>query len=171
VTITNNLFARNVITGPSGGVIAMLSSPGRVVNNTIADNTGGGIYMNDAVGAAIVNNIIANNSGNGVERTDTAGYYLDYNDLYPYATAYFGVTPGPNDLSVDPAFIGTGVDVSRLYRLQSGSPVRNTGSTVWAPFRDIDGAWRFSGGSVSMGAFEAPGSVELNVFLPLALRN
>jgi hypothetical protein len=171
VTITNNVFSRNVVTSTAGAGIALLSSPGRVVNNSIVDNTGGGIYLNLAVGAAIVNNIIVGNSGNGVERADTAGYYLDYNDLYVNGVDYSNVLAGAHDLTVDPVFVGTGVDVPRLYRLQPGSPVSATGSIAWAPFRDIGGRWRLSGGSVSMGAYEAPGSVELNVFLPLVLRN
>ncbi len=171
--ITNNIIARNTKpNGPSGigSGVAIIESPGQLINNTIADNHEDGVYFSLAEGMAIVNNIIAGNTYYGVEEaygTVTADYTIDYNDLFGNSNSYSsGVVGGLNDMMITPLFVGSG-DWYQYYHIQETSPVSTTGSIDWAPGSDIDGNLRLLGGSVSMGADEIPG---LGIFLPLILR-
>jgi parallel beta-helix repeat protein len=165
VTITNNIIAQNVATTPSevgGGIIAD-HSPARIINNTIADNTGDGIFLSAAENILLVNNIICNNSGDGIENDSqypTTNYTTDYNDVIGNNSNYNGVTIGTNDRDWDPLFVGAG-DILAYYHLQQSSPVRHTGSKSWAPLFDID--WEARLEPVAMGADE------LDVFYTLLL--
>jgi len=168
--ITNNIIARNTKPAGPGGIgsgVAVIASPGVLINNTIADNHEKGIYFSEAEGTVIVNNIISGNTSYGIFEdpgSSTSDYTVDYNDVFGNSNPYSGgVIAGPNNISLDPLFIGSG-DWFVYYHLQEGSPVSTTGSTSWAPGYDIDGDLRHLGGSVSMGADE----IHLfGIFLPL----
>jgi len=170
--MTNNIVARNIGTG--GGVV-IIESPGQLINNTIADNTGDGVFFVKAEGVTIVNNIISGNSDDGIVRftlEPTASYTADYNDLYNNTGVdYGGLSAGAHDMSVDPQFVGTGPNLTAYYHITNTSPVSATGSLSSAPQRDIDGDSRISDGSVSMGADEFAGDAEYPVYLPLILRS
>jgi hypothetical protein len=173
--MTNNIVARNTSLGGAGGGVVIVESPGQIINNTITDNTGDGVWFSKAEGVAIINNIISGNSGDGIERyalEPTTSYTADYNDLYNNTgSSYAGLSAGAHDMSVDPKFVAAGVDLAAYYHIQATSPVSATGSTSWAPQRDIDGELRISGGSVSMGADEIPGGIGYSTYLPLILRS
>jgi parallel beta-helix repeat protein len=159
VSVTNNIVAHNQPVGTQvAHAVGIHESPGQVVNNTIADNTGSGLYLCRAEGAAVINNIISGNTGDGILLMDTTSYVADYNDLF--GNPYNGLPAGAHDLAVDPQFVATG-NLAEYYHIQTTSPVSSTGSPAWAPWYDIDGDWRAFGGSVSMGADEIPAGEEL----------
>jgi hypothetical protein len=173
-SVTNNIIARNVVTGAGvGGGISINTAAPRIVNNTIVDNTGDGVIFYAPTGLQLYNNIIAWNSNDGIELdnippTTTIIYQMDYNDVYNnFGWNYKNIpSNGPHDMSIDPEFIGAG-DAFEYYHLQLHSPVLSTGAGQFAPLRDIDGDIRLLNGMVSMGADE----IEFPVFLPIILRN
>jgi parallel beta-helix repeat protein len=173
LTVTNNIFAHNGATLAGGGV-AVVETAARIVNNTIAGNSQGGVSYYDADGLVVVNNVIVGNTQAGIVRE--AGdpgtvYTIDHNNVYSNAVDYLGLTHGAHDMwpAVDPQFLGTG-PLTVSYHIQQTSPVSVTGSTAWAPERDFDGDLRWTGGSVSMGADEIA-LPAYHVYLPFALRN
>jgi hypothetical protein len=171
-TIVNNIVARNVSTAPlATGGIQINESPIRLINNTIAANEDDGVWFTAAEGVVIVNNIIEGHAGDGIERYnhDTTNYTADYNDLFGNSRAYTGLTAGAHDMAVNPQFVAAGTDLGAYYHIQPSSPVSETGSTAWAPQRDIDGEVRMFGGGVSMGADEIPAPGQ-QLYLPIILR-
>jgi hypothetical protein len=114
-----------------------------------------------------VNNLVTGNSGNGVENYNdsSTGYTLDYNDVYN--NPYVSFSAGAHDLSLDPLYQASGVDLLQYYHLQTSSPVSKTGSLSWAPGLDIDAQQRKIGSSVSMGADE----IRYVNLLPLVFKN
>lgn len=168
VTVTNNVIARNVSTCPGlyGGIQIDQQSPARIINNTIADNTGDGVWLNASPGAIVVNNIIYHNTTNGIERyyADTTTYASDYNDVYLNGTNYNNVSTGTHDLQLNPSFVGSGPNLTAFYHLQATSPVSKTGSLSYAPPYDIDGEARIV--CASMGADQL-NCVTKRLFLPL----
>jgi parallel beta-helix repeat protein len=171
-TITNNIIARN--NGGYGGGVVCNGSPAKIINNTIDDNIGDGVFFSDADGIAVVNNIISGNSEYGIESyydPPTSIYTTNYNDVFNNTSAnYSGLAAGSNDLSLDPKFEGASSDLFDYYHIQKSSPVSTTGSTAWAPLRDIDYEWRNLFGTVSMGADEVLDGV-IVTYLPLIFKN
>jgi len=170
-SITNNIIARNVSGNNTAGGLAIIESPLHLINNTIADNTGSGIYLYEAEGVAAVNNIVAGNSRYGIENSSasTSSYAADYNDLYFNGIGDYGyISAGAHDLSINPQFVGSG-GIAAYYHLQQSSPVSVTGSMDWAPTYDFDGDLRIANGTVAMGADDLPGD-EYYVYLPLTAR-
>jgi hypothetical protein len=172
-SITNNIIAGNIVTGSGlGGGIAFDESAPRLINNTIAANTGDGVYFHATQGAEMVNNIISLNSGHGIDWYElpftTTWYLINYNDVYLNSGGDYtpNITPGSYEVSLDPLFIGTGSDAFTYFHIQDNSPVKSTGSLANAPKYDIDGQNRWLNGKVSMGADE----IEYEVFLPLTMR-
>jgi parallel beta-helix repeat protein len=166
VKITNNLIARNVstATSPIVGGIYVFKSPVQIINNTIADNTGDGVWFENSDNIAIVNNLIYGNTDDSIQGDtpyDTTIFTVDYNDMFNNTyNAYNDVSSGAHDLQIDPLIKATG-DVFSYYHLRLTSPVNTTGSPAWAPPRDIDNQVRACGGKVSMGADQVPCSVYL----------
>jgi parallel beta-helix repeat protein len=170
VTVTNNVIARNVSTCPGlMGGLQISESPARVINNTIANNTGDGIYLDNSPGAVTANNIIVNNSTDGIERdfADTTIYTIAYNDVYMNNINYRNVLTGTNDVSVNPSFVGSGPNLAAYYHILPTSPVSKTGSLAWAPAQDIDGEARIL--CASMGADQL-NCVTNRLFLPLVIK-
>jgi hypothetical protein len=170
VTATNNIVARNNSSG-SGDGIAIEESAGRIVNNTVADNLGNGIWFSSTQSVVVVNNIVAGHSpGTGLWRQSTASYTADYNDLFGNGTNYAGLPAGANDLGLDPLFVASGPSLFNFYHLRNTSLISETGSMSWAPDQDIDLDFRKLGGFASMGADEF-GLASGKVYLPLIMRN
>jgi parallel beta-helix repeat protein len=169
--IINNIIARNVsnATSPVVGGIEVLTSPVTIINNTIADNMGDGVWFQNSTNIAIISNILYGNSGYSVRgdtSTNTTAYTVGYNDKYANTyNAYYDVSPGDHDLSVNPLFITSG-DIFNFYHLQMTSPVMTTGSLASAPYRDIDRQVRACNGTVSMGADDLP----CMIYLPILNR-
>jgi parallel beta-helix repeat protein len=164
-SLTNNMLARN--TSPDAAGISIDESTVNFINNTVADNLGSGIWVRNSSGGTIVNNLVTGNSGNGVENYNdsSTGYTLDYNDVYN--NPYVSFSAGAHDLSLDPLYQASGVDLLQYYHLQTSSPVSKTGSLSWAPGLDIDAQQRKIGSSVSMGADE----IRYVNLLPLVFKN
>jgi hypothetical protein len=164
VTITNNIIAKNIVSSTNTGGINIGTAPFRIINNTIAENDGNGVRSIATDGIIIVNNIIVKNKQYGADITDAISYTIDYNDMF--SNSYVGVITGTHDLSVNPNFIGNG-SASHHYHILATSPVSKTGSSVWAPPKDVDGEERVV--CYSMGADQLS-CVVSRLLLPLILR-
>lgn len=143
VTFTNNIVAHNIGWPSYPGGLQVYGTAARVVNNTIADNSRLGIYLQDVNGAVVANNIVYGHL-TGIDLADQPAFVLDYNDVYANiitSTNYVGVSPGSHDVSVDPSFVGSG-DLFSYYHLQPTTPLIPTSSPAWAPPDDIDGQVR-----------------------------
>ncbi|MFH0775680.1 MAG: right-handed parallel beta-helix repeat-containing protein, partial [bacterium] len=161
-TITNNTISGNTYYG----IDCCNSSSPSITNNTIKDNTNGGIFCNNSSSPSITNNII---TGNGTTSTNYYGIYnhpdypgnpiIDYNCVWgndsPTTHNYYNCTPGINDISANPQFIG-GAD----FHLQSTSPCIDKGSNTahGIPNKDKDGKPRIVNSIVDIGAYEYQGT-------------
>jgi hypothetical protein len=158
--ITNNRIYRNN-SGSNGGGIKWFNVTGaRIVNNTITENTGGGIagfanagaFGNNVV-CDVVNCIVWNNGG-GAEFAFTG---LDQNAMPPSANVSFsdvsGGYPGTGNINANPLLLNTG---SGNHRLAAGSPCRDVGnsSATQLPSVDFEGDMRVVGTAVDIGADE-----------------
>ncbi len=161
MTVTNNIMARNVVTNSYGiaGGVQVSEAPVRLINNTIADNTGDGIYFDRAEGIVIFNNIISGNLNESIEMNSmypTTSFTVDYNDRFSNGGSSSNEVPmGTHDVSVNPLFKAAGADLAQYYHIQATSPISRTGSLSWAPPKDIDGESRLLCG-ISMGADQIP---------------
>jgi predicted outer membrane repeat protein len=147
LTMTNSLVISNTGPGISG------QAAGTIVNVTAATNAGPGVQIGIDSTVAITNSILWGNGGDD--------YVCAGDCTLAYSDVGVGDTAGPGNISEDPLFLNAaGGD----YRLQTGSPCRNTGTTDGAPLDDITGhlrdAWP------DMGAYEWIG-----IFLPLVMSN
>ena len=186
VTLTNNIIARNVVsaTARDGAGVAASGTPMRLINNTIYENRGDGVWFDRADHSRIINNIIAHNhagtiiagAGSGIEMaiafSPTVDYLIDYNDVWlnhgsgPSDGDYTNVEAGMHSMSINPQVLGGPNIMAMYYHLRPTSPVRATGSLAWAPANDVDGQPRGVLGSVSMGADE----VLYRGYLPMTKR-
>lgn len=125
---TSSLIAHNLFYGNGGIACVGLrngTSATEIINNTF-DRNNRGIYS-VALGGAAVNNIISNSTEYGVAVTDPLYRFtlFDNNDIYnnhPNYASY--AVPGPNDLSVDPAYSDP---ASGDYQLLESSPCIDAG--------------------------------------------
>ena len=181
----NPLIAGNLIASGTGSAIFIDSNKNDsrpfVVNNTIVDNQGDGIYIRSRTDG-IVNNIIAGNTGYGIAESQSntlfdpdsvknnlffeneKGVYLDEGiRVLPDVQVLDLLVPEcRNNLQGDPLFADT------LYHLQPISPAIDAGyqdSTILrALATDLDGNPRIVDGNsdglavIDIGAFELPES-------------
>ena len=173
--IINNSITGNTSDGGygGGGICVFDGSSPTIINNTIAANecpssSGGGIFCYEYTAPVINNNIVAWNKcwtglGAGICCFTPTGATLDYNDVYgnwdysmpPITCNYYGVAPGPHDISVDPQF-------AAWYHLQDDSDCIDAGDndSTQPGWLDIDGQPRIIDGdgdsiaTVDMGADE-----------------
>jgi hypothetical protein len=166
------LFEGNLVYGNTGqGVMVSHGTTGRVINNTIIDNTTYGLYIFISSGSVysaplIANNIIAYNDGCGVSDNSDSPFVFRNNNVFSNGTNYCGNLGGSSNptgsngnISSNPAFVAWTNDnnfANDNFRLGSTSPCRNTGTDV-APYGvtvDFDGNPRMAGAATDMGAFE-----------------
>ncbi len=172
--IHNNLIYR---VGSWGIVTWATSSNLQITNNLIfnsgaKDNLskfwGGGIAI--AADAAVhdyttvSNNIIRNNSGAGLNDGQATGTHNVFLNNVLYANGNnFAFKPGTVDVGsilVDPMMVNFTMDGSGNYRLQSGSPAIDTGTSSCAsgsgctPDKDYSGFLRPYGAGIDVGPFE-----------------
>ncbi len=116
--ILSNLICSNILQSDiwncGAGIFLIRGSV--VFNNTIADNRcmggsirrGGGICIDDSINT-IGNNIMVNNKaayGGGISAGDHGSAVLLNNDVWNNVGGnYYGITPGSNDISLDPLFV------------------------------------------------------------------
>jgi hypothetical protein len=174
VTVTNNVIARNTMTGTGAaygsGIFSWDSAP-MFVNNTFAYNCAGygatALYSR-GIGptAPLVRNNIVVGHNIGIESSGDVPPQVDHNDVFGATFAdYYNTSPGEGAISADPQFVNA---VADDYHIRFGSPAMNVGTNVSAPPYDRDGVIRPQGNRVDMGAYEV---VIHSLHLPLTLKN
>ncbi|MDO8587550.1 MAG: DUF1565 domain-containing protein [Armatimonadota bacterium] len=167
--ITNSLITDN--TAASGGGV---SCDGylELINSTITGNSatagnGGGLLCAAGSQVSISNTILAfNSSGIWCD----AGVTLTWgrNCVYGNGTLdYFGIEPGPDNISVDPLFVDP---AAGNYHLQAASPCADVGDgDVQCGILDVDNQPRVYGTAVDLGADEWNPSAPAPVTAPVNL--
>ena len=127
--IYNNIIAGNKW---AGVLVSYWGATAEVFNNTIIANKGEGVSAGYYKSIRAINNIIAYNGGPGLY--NGSSIFSDYNDVFGNTGGdYYKVTPGANDLSINP-------DLDAANHLKPGSPLVNRGTDLSASFGDdIDG--------------------------------
>ncbi len=128
--IRNNLIHdNNSAFFASSGIYSQWSSA-KIENNTIANNSGAGLWLQaNSDSLTVINNIIVNNSGVGFEYDQIAGSpfpIADYNNVWENTPNYMYLTPGAHSISEDPLFVGTDD-----YHLTADSPCIDTGDPAF----------------------------------------
>lgn len=153
-TIKNCVFFGNSAKGSGGcggAVYAYQSNSTNIISNTITQNTaviGGGLYF-ETFDATVASNIIAFNS-HGIYSIE-GSISLSRNNVFGNNQNYYGLSPGPTDISVDPLFVS-----NDDFHLRFNSPCVNSGDNAVAGNSpsDIDGEPRVYGSKVDIGADE-----------------
>ncbi len=165
-TLVNNLFASNTSTEANGGGLFLEGAGSHtVVNCTLANNIGGGLYVVSAQNDALHNSIIWGNTGAPHIEVNTIG-----GGAPAIASAYSlveGGYAGTGNVAADPLFANPGTGD---YSLAATSPAIDAASNTLVPAgltTDLAGATRFVDVSnvpdtgvgpapvVDIGAFEA----------------
>jgi hypothetical protein len=129
-----------------------------IINSTIVDNMGGGIYNNQPL--KLYNSIVTNNNATQDIYNDNIGVITSANNMI--GTCNANLASNGNILNTDPLFVGNGD-----YSLQKNSPAINAGNNSYLPdsiTKDLAGNNRVSNNTIDMGAYEYPAisSVPLN---------
>ena len=159
--ITNCVFAGNSaladtwdgLAGQGGAVY--INSSATLINCSFAGNSAKSV--GGAIAAVSVPYILKNCIlyGNTTELPDYPEIYdLESTPTITYSCVQGGVT-GTGNTAEDPLYVdgvdgGNGFDL----HLQSGSPCADTGASLGAPPKDIEGVLRPQGSGVDMGAYE-----------------
>jgi predicted GH43/DUF377 family glycosyl hydrolase len=160
ISVTNNIVARNEgARGWDGDGLFVMGNV-YLVNNTIVSNTAEGIQVN--AGTVLVRNNIIYGNGGGINNESGSVVSSDHNAFWSNAFDYENVTPGPGDISADPAFMDA---ANGDYHLRIGSPCIDAGTPDGAPAADIEGRSRDA--VPDMGAYEWSGS---RIYLPAILK-
>ncbi len=99
---------------------------------TIADNPGGGVYVNwnygTTAGLRVQDSIVANNGANGIRYNPGTGgpvSSITYSDVFGQTTNFGGsAAAGTGTISLDPQFVDA---LNNIYQLLATSPARDTG--------------------------------------------
>ena len=138
-------FNYNLICNNIGGGIVILDydygSDINLINNTICDNSGKGIYL--GVGSfKAINNIISSNDI-GFDAWAFNQYQINYNDVWNNPDGdYINCSPGIGNISFDPLFVD---EIPYNYYLTPDSPCIDTG--------DPNSAFDPDGTIADMGAY------------------
>jgi CSLREA domain-containing protein len=164
-TVTNNMIARN--SGDGVNVWVTVSSRGRVIYNTIAQNGSSGVDLFQNSTLTLTNNIIVSHT-TGIHATPDNGNVVlaDYTLFYGNTSDTAGsvITSTHAVAGRDPLFVDT---VGWDYHLRGGSPAVNAGIAVPWPTWDVDDDPRPFGAGYDIGADEYVAWIHL----PLVLRN
>lgn len=137
--IYNNLLNHLSIPGPSNnaGIYVYTGSGNQVYDNTIANNTHTGIWIDGGAAATDVRN--------NITYLNAEGDYVD---------GGVGTTQSHNMISgVNPLFVNAG---AQDYNLQGGSHARGAGIGIAFISTDILGRARATSGPCDIGAYETP---------------
>lgn len=163
--VANNVIAANGAWRGGGILFTSTDAMPKVVNNTIAANSGAGVHWSES-GLLLANNIVAFNSEGldmfVVGETSVSMFHNNVygNTLQDRETDYVGLLPATGtqgNISLDPAFTNYMIGE---FHLQPGSACIDAGedgSVVNAD--DIDGLDRIIGAGVDIGADEFDGTV------------
>jgi pectate disaccharide-lyase len=152
----NNVIARNLGDGVSSWHAASRLT---VVNNTVVANGGIGVNLGGVDGnrgSFVANNIAVRNALPGITERGSSGPNTFRSNLTWENRGGDSISPrsggsATGTLIADPLFANAGADD---YRLQSGSPAADSGTTSSAPPTDYVQRSRRGGGGVSLGAYE-----------------
>jgi parallel beta-helix repeat protein len=161
--ICNNICYKN----GGSGIHTYLSDRVDIVNNTAYKNSqstevdNGEIFANNSRDVNVYNNILYALSGNKINSS-----YSNINCNYDY-NLYFGggeiIVGGANSITDDPEFVNESLNSNTAdFRLNSGSPAINNGTSIKAPSNDFDGNVRPSQGGIDIGAFESTQQAFIN---------
>ncbi len=121
-----------------------------LVSCTAADNQaeqdGDGIRANAVEQSLTVRNTILFNGGDELNLTASDPATVEYSDVQQTS----GVYPGVGNIALDPLFTSS----PDSYRLGSGSPCRNAGTSSGVPRDDLEGEARPKGAGFDMGCYE-----------------
>jgi parallel beta-helix repeat protein len=160
------LIANNLVVSNRGvGIyLAWSNSAGaQVINNTIAQNAGSGIWCYQEANATLKNNISTGNV-TGISASHGAVPEISFNNLWQntwlnYDAQVGGVAgPGPGDISVDPMFATSSLSVP--FSLKERSPCINAGDPD-PLYNDYDGSRN------DMGAYGGPTGLRPELLNPL----
>jgi parallel beta-helix repeat protein len=158
VSITNNLIVDNY----DPGLIIMNSGDHNQSNfNTIAQNSGSGILLDDSH-LDLYNTLVISNTGYGVEGSGSWSMVNTRNDVWGNGLGASN-TGASFYLEVDPRFFNANAGA---YALRPGSPcldVGDYGHPVYTSYNDVA---RPIGAGYDLGAYEMP----VPVWLPVLLR-
>lgn len=150
--IANNLSAFN----GGSGIHTFRTAHVDIINNTTYWNGAvvgyEELFPNRSNDVVIMNNIIVPRPGGRVTSNNrNTNIKWDFN-LYPTDQT---IWKGPNDIVADPQFVAPYVDLLRAnFRLQKGSPGRDTGTMQLAQATDLIGKARPPGPTRDRGAYE-----------------
>jgi fibronectin-binding autotransporter adhesin len=161
-TLTNNIIVDNYVAdiNGKGSGLYFFGSSARLLNNTIANNTGGngeGIYLDDWVSGSssvVMTNTLISDQSVGVDMTEgstvTVNGILWHNVPVTISLGVTTIVSVQNEIAGDPAFVDPdGGD----YHISAGSAARDAGVDSGVPV-DIDGEWRPMGQGYDLGADE-----------------
>jgi hypothetical protein len=147
--IHRNLIANN--SGPAA-IFLLTDCNVHVVNNSVCDNSLGGISIQEGSNGYLKNNIIYENADYGIHVWSGSSWYVGYNDVYGQTNNYVGdisdQTGIEGNISADPLFVNPSAGD---YHLTPGSPCIDAGDPP----------------GVDMGAFEYfPKAILVNKLKP-----
>ena len=99
-------------------------------------------------GLAVKNCILWDSDQDAISLEDSAPETVTFSDVFLVSGEPY---PGEGNINLEPEF----ADGSLSFRLNSGSPCRNTGTAEGAPSDDLDGKTRPLGAGFDMGCYEA----------------
>ena len=142
IVISNNIIIGCESHGAAIRLIGYAATEIKVVNNTIIDGEGDGIYLSISrrpENLFVENNIIVNNQGFGIyiHRRNDQEVLTDYNDVWDNAEGNYGgdAEAGDNDISEDPLFVDA---EAGHYSLDEDSPCIDAGNPD-EQYNDPDG--------------------------------
>jgi Right handed beta helix region/Pel9A-like, right handed beta helix region len=165
-----NELRRSRVYGNGRGPYAVNASPGGIMlsqgtgnmayNNLVWGNFKSGISVNyNGVNSAVYNNTVYKNGGYGIEiGSGAVATTVKNNIVYQNYSAIVDAgqsTAKSNNLTIDPKFVN---ESASDFRLQSGSPGIDAGSSVSVVPDDFEGTSRPKGSSYDIGAYEFQGS-------------
>ncbi len=142
-------ISRNVVAHCSGpaAIFLHVMCNAEVINNTVCDNTWGGISIQHSSHPCVKNNIFSNNAAYGIHASESSST-ITYNDVYGHDEDYWGIpdqTGENGNISADPLLVNPSAGD---YHLSTGSPCIDAGDPAdWVP--------PGGGAGIDMGAFES----------------
>ncbi len=146
---SNARILRNVVAHCSGpcAIFLYIDCYAQLINNTISDNSWGGVSIQGDSYGYIKNNIVYNNAAYGVQAGSGSSADIVYNDVFGQDDNYLGIpdqTGINGNISADPLFVN---QPAGDYHLAEGSPCINAGDPLDPPPPG-------GGARIDMGAFE-----------------
>lgn len=163
LTSTNDVFARNfdAIGAGDNGTPSTLT----LINNTLYDNGGVGVWVGDSSTGYVTNTIVYSHD-NGLDKNVSATFIEDYNLLSNTTNYAGGVLAGSHTITnTDPLLKDAAGDD---FHLTSASPAIDQGTSLGAPDVDFEDDPRPQGQGVDMGADELRGK---RLYLPIIFKN